>query len=251
MKRCLILIGNEGSPADSSYLPGVRQDIDRYREFFKSDFGGAWEESEIESTNYNWTREGLRNKLLLLRMNGLDYALIVFAGHGFAERNGNIYFELSPNQEVSLTEIESWLPYQKMLMIADSCQGYIEESLSRSLTESIRTFSSGGQFIDSRDTKRRRYNSRINQMVDKTKVFVSAVSVGECAEDTSKGGLYSRTLMDTAELIIDRFDGSRKDWLICDIHSFAAEEVEKKSNNCQHPRLIIAGGDIYPPFLIL
>ena len=110
MKRCLILIGNEGVPTDGNFLPGVKPDIDRYLAFFKSDFGGAWEDTEIETLNYGWTVAGLRSTLLLRRMSGgLDYALIVFAGHGYAERNGEVYFELSSNQEVSLSDIKSWL----------------------------------------------------------------------------------------------------------------------------------------------
>lgn len=57
---------------------------------------------------------------------GLDYAMIVFSGHGYAERDGEPMFELSENEVISLSGICSFLPAQKMLMIADSCQGIIK-----------------------------------------------------------------------------------------------------------------------------
>lgn len=251
MKRCLILIGNEGALAKGNYLPGVKQDIERYRVFFKSDFGGAWEDTEIETNNYGWTRAGLFNNLLFRRINGgLDYALIVFAGHGYAERNGDVYFELSPNQEVSLSDIKSWFPYQKMLMIADSCQGYSEEPLLRSLTENLRTFSMGGRICDSRNEKRNRYNYLIDRMQANAKFFVSAVSPGECAADTSKGGLYSRTLMDFTENTIESARG-REDITIDRLHEKAKVSVIKKTHDQQHPRIYVTRGSAYPPFLIL
>lgn len=251
MNRCLILIGNEGSPAEGNYLTGVKQDIERYREFFKSDFGGSWEDCEIETRNFDWTRIDLYNTLLLRRENGsLDYALIVFAGHGYVERNGEIYFELSREQEVSLSDIVSWLPDQKMLMIADSCQGYLSEMLLRSLNESIRTFSAGGRISDSRNGKRFRYNRLIDMMQARSKAFVSAVSTGECAADTSKGGLYSRTLMDFTENIIERVPG-RIDLTIDILHKETREMVIRKSHGQQHPSLRLYGGGNYPPFLIL
>lgn len=181
----------------------------------------------------------------------MDYALIVFAGHGYAERNGEVYFELSSNQEVSLSDIKSWLPCQKMLMIADSCQGYLDEPFLRTLTESIRTFSAGGRMMNSRVANRDRYNKRIDRMARSSKAFVSAVSPGEYAQDTSNGGLYSRTLMDLAENLIERLDGTGQDCMINVLHGMASEEVAKKSGGRQHPRLNFDGGSEYPPFLIL
>ena len=111
-------------------LPGVRRDVNSYLSYFKSDIGGAWEDSEIVDKNYNWSCLGLSAELLNRRMDrdGLDYALIVFAGHGYAERNGEIYFELSNEEILSLTTLKSFLTTQKVLLIADSCQCYIEDS---------------------------------------------------------------------------------------------------------------------------
>lgn len=250
MRRCLILIGNEGERNTNSFLPGVSQDIDRYKAFFRSDFGGAWEESEIDSQIYEWTAAGLLHTLYSRRLDGLDYALIVFAGHGYAERNGEVYFELSPGHEISLSDIKFQLSEQRMLMIADSCQGYLEEPLSKSLNESIRIFSDSRVYRPSRTELRRRYDLLIESMHGREKAFASAVSPGECAHDTSKGGLYSRTLMDLAEKIIETVPGPNN-ILMDTIHSEVANEVYRKSSGQQHPTLTLERGYTFPPFIVL
>lgn len=125
MKRCLIIIGNQGTPSKGNYLPGVSRDVNNYLSFFKSDNGGAWEDDEIIPKVYDWTSWGLYVNILQRRLNGLDYAIIVFTGHGYALKNGETYFELSEGHDVSLSTIKSWFPTQKVLMIADSCQSFV------------------------------------------------------------------------------------------------------------------------------
>ena len=105
MKRCLIIIGNQGTPSKGNFLPGVSRDVNNYLYFFKSDNGGAWENDEIISKVYDWTSAGLYSTIYGRRMGGLDYAVIVFAGHGYALRNGETYFELSDGDDVSLSQI--------------------------------------------------------------------------------------------------------------------------------------------------
>lgn len=250
MKRCLILIGNEGERNSNSFLPGVSQDINRYNAFFRSDFGGAWENSEIENRNFGWTAAGLRHTLCLRKLDRLDYALLVFAGHGYAERNGEVYFELSPGHEISLSDIKSLLSEQKMLMIADSCQGYLDAEFSKPLTESIRVFSEGGRIHDSRNTMRDRYNLHIERMHGREKAFASAVSLGECAKDTSIGGLYSRNLLDLAELAIESVPGSGIIPMNT-IHSDVRERVSRITHYEQNPNLTLDMGENYPPFVVL
>ena len=250
MKRCLILIGNEGERNSNSFLPGVSQDINRYNVFFRSDFGGAWEDSEIESRNFGWTAAGLRHTLCSRRLDGLDYALLVFAGHGYAERNGEVYFELSPGHEISLSNIKSLLSNQKMLMIADSCQVYLDEEFSKPLTESIRVFSEGGRIHDSRNSMKDRYNLYIDRMHSREKAFASAVSLGESAQDTSIGGLYSRNLLDLAEQAIESVPESGIIPMNT-IHSDVREIVSGFTHNRQNPNLTLDMGDDYPPFVVL
>lgn len=257
MKRCLIIIGNQGSPSKGNYLPGVSRDVDNYLAFFKSDNGGAWENDEIISKCYDWTLSSLRTSIFCRRMEGLDYAVIVFAGHGYALRNGETYFELSDGNDVSLSTIKSWFPTQKVLMIADSCQCFV--NLYREggiLNEAI----AQRQFSRHREYLRNLYNRHIESVPTNAFTFASAVSPGEGANDTSKGGLYSYNLLNFAKACID--DSKNRECVlpIDVIHLVAKEKVVNISNSKQHPKLTMTlGSNTYdlekysftcPPFLV-
>lgn len=195
MKRCLIIIGNQGTPNKGNFLPGVSRDVNNYLSFFKSDNGGAWENDEIVQEVYDWTSAGLNSTIYRRRMEGLDYAVIVFAGHGYALRNGETYFEFSDGDDVSLSTIKSWFPAQKVLMIADSCQCFINLYREGGI---LREALAQRQFSQRRDYLRNLYNSHIGSVPTGAFTFASAVSSGESANDTSKGGLYSYNLLNVA-----------------------------------------------------
>ena len=257
MKRCLIIIVNQGSPHQGNYLPGVSRDMNNYLSFFKSDNGGAWEENEIVSKKYDWTREGLSSTILLRRMDGLEYAVVVFAGHGYAQKNGEAYFELSDGNDVSLSTIKSWFPHQKVLMIADSCQCFV--NLYREggiLNEAL----AQKHFSFRRDYLRNLYNNRIESVPTNAFTFASAVSPGEAANDTSKGGLYSYNLLNFANDCVNNPRIGEGIIPIDAIHAETKTNVMIKSDNKQHPKLtMMLGSDTYdselyslvfPPFVV-
>lgn len=257
MKRCLIIIGNQGIPSKGNFLPGVSRDVNNYLFFFKSDNGGAWENDEIISKVYDWTSAGLYSTIYGKRMEGLDYAVIVFAGHGYALRNGETYFELSDGDDVSLSTIKSWFPAQKVLMIADSCQYFV--NLHREggiLSEAL----AQRQFSQHRNHLRNLYNSHIGSVPTGAFTFASAVSPGESANDTSNGGLYSYNLLNVANDRINNTNIGRSVIPINVIHNAAKANVLKKSNNNQHPKLTMTLHSVvydseqcslvFPPFLV-
>lgn len=257
MKRCLIIIGNQGTPSKGNFLPGVSRDVNNYLSFFKSNNGGAWENNEIIPKVYDWTSAGLYSTIYGRRMEGLDYAVIVFAGHGYALRNGETYFELSDGNDVSLSTIKSWFPTQKVLMIADSCQSFV--NLYREggiLNEAF----AQRQFSQHRNYLRNLYNSRIESVPTNAFTFASAVSPGEGANDTSKGGLYSYNLLNIANDCVNNTNIGGSVIPIDAIHAVAKANVMKKSNNNQHPQLTMTlNSRIYdseqyslafPPFLV-
>ena len=257
MKRCLIIIGNQGTPSKGNYLPGVSRDVNNYLSFFKSDNGGAWEDDEIIPKVYDWTSWGLYLNILQRRLNGLDYAIIVFTGHGYALKNGETYFELSEGHDVSLSTIKSWFPTQKVLMIADSCQSFV--NLYREggiLGEALIQKS----FSSRRDYLRNLYNNHIESVPQKAFIFASAVSPGEGANDSSKGGLYSYNMLSMANSIINNTVLSKSVWSIDIIHNMAKTNVEKGRDGQQHPKLTMTltsgtyDSELYsltfPPFFV-
>lgn len=257
MKRCLIIIGNQGIPSKGNFLPGVSRDVNNYLSFFKSDNGGAWENNEIIPKVYDWTPLALRTAIDRRKVERLDYAVIVFAGHGYALKNGDTYFELSDGNDVSLSTIKSWFPNQKVLMIADSCQSFV--NLYREggiLSEAL----AQRPFSQHRDYLRNLYNSRIESVPTGAFTFASAVSPGESANDTSKGGLYSYNLLNIANDCVNNTHIGESVIPIDAIHTVAKANVMKESNNNQHPKLTMIFNSrvydseqyslVFPPFLV-
>lgn len=248
MKRKLIIIGNQGSIYENNYLPGVKKDVDNYLNFFGSANGGAWDDNEIVNRKFGWRVSLLRNLAMTLRMDGLDYVLVVFTGHGYAERNGDPYFELSSGEEISLSSLLNLFPYQKMLLIADSCQGYLSEELHKSLNE-VLAFAHGGSY-HSRAEMKERYNRLILNMNNRQKVMAAAASPGEYARDSSKGGYYSRSLLSAAEYLKNRSSRPAV-YTIEQVHSIAASEVSRETRSRQNPKLYPENIIDYPPFLVV
>lgn len=144
--------------AMKDYLPGVQHDRAGYQSIFRSCYGGAWEDDEIKCPEINgMTRNHLLNYINNVeRERHVDYWLIVFCGHGGADRNGMTYFQLSPNDNAILVnEIEKKVANSRLLLIADSCRA-------------LPMFESGGSilrmipFSDSMDTPN--YRIRCSQM---------------------------------------------------------------------------------------
>lgn len=225
-------------------------DVNNYLSFFKSANGGAWDDTEIVPKHFDWTVLGLSSEIYSRRMDGLDYVLIVFAGHGYAIRGGTPYFELSENEDVSLETIRSWFPAQKVMMIADSCQCYIN-LLAEGGRLQDRTFS---QHHDSnqRELFRKAYNKQIEDVSYHAFTFVSSVSSGEAANDTSLGGLYSKSLLDISQSIIRQSQLSfNKVYDIKQIHNLASEAVSKKTGGKQNPYIHTTSVTVYPPFIVV
>ena len=77
MKRRAILIESSNVTGHDD-LPGARVDVTNWRNFLKSDLGGAWEDSEIVTLRKPASQE------VDLQLNaGADgYCLVAYSGHG-------------------------------------------------------------------------------------------------------------------------------------------------------------------------
>jgi hypothetical protein len=77
MIRRAILI-ESSNVAGQTELPGARIDVRKWREFLKSDLGGAWTDDEITTLNKPWPSQ-VQTALTL----GPDcYCFVAFSGHG-------------------------------------------------------------------------------------------------------------------------------------------------------------------------
>lgn len=128
MKRKALIIG---SSPDNDPLWGVKRDVDSWKNYLVSIAGGAWDESsELEVLEEPTVDELLKAKAA---MEGADFGLIVFIGHGYVEDdsmgNPETFFILNDDEVISERKVNPRTPW--FLSVMDCCRKYeqIEESV--------------------------------------------------------------------------------------------------------------------------
>lgn len=240
MRRKIIIIGNKGSVENR--LPGVGIDMQNYYDFFRSDEGGAWEEGEITTCNTNLSKESL-HLLILSMINTIDYFIIVFVGHGYANDDGLTNIELSPGNECQLCDIKQWLNNKNYLIILDSCRVIWHAREGGQLNEQ-RLFSSSIVDTEYRKQCKASYNNALEGLEEETHIVAYSTSLGQSANDTSEGGLYSKELLRTTKEIIEKeknkieeMGNTSKLLSFRLIHEHVADAIRKETNNEQNPVL--------------
>lgn len=150
MKRKILLIGNPGMQG-INYSPSVFPVLKRYKEFFKSEVGGFWYDSEIieEPKGYDNNSEVTWLACQLRELNSeIDYSIIIFVGHG-GSYLGEDKVQLSKGEVLPLSCL---LPPQgfenrvKRTIIVDACRSLIGGTREQLLLES-RSFSGEGKLM--------------------------------------------------------------------------------------------------------
>lgn len=224
MKRKALLIGNTNG------LQGVKVDLSKFQRFLKSCAGGAWYDSEISIF------EDVEKKYLLQEIEGLrkqnfDYVVVVFSGHGGQGRE--TLLELNSQGEMlfesSLRKIAS-----RQLNIYDCCRAY-PQSLLDSLSQEAALSAS---LRESVDDIRKRYDGRIMQAVPQQALLYSC-SIGQVSYDTSDGGVYLTSLLESAQ----KFADGESFKLVGQAHQDAIALIKAKSheneNEVQTPEAVL------------
>jgi hypothetical protein len=187
MEKRILIIGNtEG-------LPGVKVDVENYKTFFKSSYGGDWSDNEIIE-KINKPKSELITSLSDLKSKSLNYLIVIFSGHGGQKRE--TVLELNSKGE-SINESDLKNIALRQLNIFDCCRAYPESLTKGFLNEmKARSFS----ITNTRD----RYEKRIME-ASHQQINLYACTVGEFAHDTSKGGAYSKNLLSCASEVKDEF----------------------------------------------
>jgi hypothetical protein len=186
MNRLALLIYCDNT--ESGELVGPPHDNLNYRQFLKSNLGGAWHEDEIIS---------LRNPssadvayYIYSSFEGIDYAFTLFSGHGFinVDHNNLQYIELK-DKDVSILNLRNKCP--KQTLIVDACRGYfspLKKALENLLLDSYRGFS-GDSF-----STRNIFDDAVMR-ADQGWTTLYAASENQTALDTSNGGAYLLSLI--------------------------------------------------------
>lgn len=188
MKRNALLI----ECSDSCYgdLPGASQDVENYRRYLLSAIGGAWTSSEIQTIS-NPSTKSLREAIAGLR--SADYSLVTFSGHGYHVQGKDVseskiclkdkgdemfVYELNPGND-------------RCLLICDSCRNIhvIEETRA-----SIMKFAA--ELTTNSIRSRQLFESAVGQ-AEKGLIRIFGCNLGESADESSAGGLFSKNLVET------------------------------------------------------
>lgn len=223
MKKIAIIIKSEAND-----LPGVVHDEINFWKFLKSPYGGEWHDSEFYTIStppaYRYSNAYLSSELEKIRNGGLEYAIVLYSGHGGINKEQE--FVIYPNNGLNVkAEILCGLA-QKQLTIFDCCREIdkkpemIKEAATASRSKCLST--------------RSLYEQLIHKAMPQQN-FLFACGVDECAQDTSNGALYFGALLNSAKTYTDP-----KRWkTVKEAHDLAAAYVRLRSFDQQHPDCLI------------
>ena len=250
MNKRLLIITNDGGKKD--FLPGVELDREGYLNYFRSCYGGAWDENEIicPVTNKMSRKELFDYIENEEKQSHVDYWLIVFCGHGGADREGRTFLELSPEDTPVFTEeIESAVGNSRLLLIADSCRVLPMMESGGRIPRTI-MFSDSTQMSHYRNKCRNQYNEQISSTPNDVHTIGYAAQLGQYANelDNGEGGQYSQALLGCAKRQIATeimrrddpnyvFEGETASFSF--VHECAKTTVKLKTNGKQIPHIKI------------
>lgn len=214
MKKRVLIIGNNNG------LPGVKVDMENYKKFFKSNYGGEWNDGEIIE-KLNSSKADIEWEITLLKIMKLDYLIVIFSGHGGQMRETML--ELNDKGEL-ISESELREISIRQLNIYDCCRCYpqtVLESVRNEMT--LKLYSYQGT--------RAKFEKRIMEAIPQ-QVSLYACSKGEYANDTSKGGAYSKNLISCSVSTTSEYT------LVGSAHDTASILTTAEFNK-QHPESII------------
>ena len=136
MQRKLLLLCNPGYEEYRNYVPQTYDIIKAYKQYFKSAFGGVWQDDEIDEMPDSLYGMGQNCWLAkkIEQYDKLDYSMIVFIGHGGAYDKLD-FIQLSGGKAFAIKDLYRNENTIKRTIIIDSCRSYIEPDILKLLLE--------------------------------------------------------------------------------------------------------------------
>lgn len=190
IKRQAILIG---APSVNPELPGVRKDIDDFKNFLLSDKGGAWKLHEI-TTLIDQSHFVVKSHIDLAQ--SADYAFILCAGHGEHRVGRNIdetVMYLNEKDTISINEVNP--KNRRHLVIVDTCRVLvkIKELAMEALAKSELRMDFSEAYIDYRKV----FDDAILN-TSEGRIVAYSCDINQAAGDDGSGGVFTQALLSTA-----------------------------------------------------
>ncbi|PZR18283.1 MAG: hypothetical protein DI539_16290 [Flavobacterium psychrophilum] len=228
--RKAVLIGCPGKR--STFLRGVKKDLQQMSRFLQSNKGGAWKRDEIILLDNPSVHETVNIIQALLA----DYLLIYFSGHGYTDI-------LSNNRMISLRDgnIPDWQLLNespRQLVLVDACRNYLAPGLSGipAFEDSIDHFEGAPAY---------ELFSECIAMSPHGSLIVHATQEGKYSYDSPNGGYFTQALMHVSTRM-----NTDTDYSPCSIKSILAHvpKVLKSMGNTQTPVISYTSGVLRVPF---
>ena len=217
MKRIALIIGSAGLPEE--FLLGVKVDVENYQNFLLSPVGGLWYKEEI-IVLLDEDVDEVYEVIEKIKDDKPHFAFVVFTGHGYYDNEEGERVLMLEDGELCESDLRGLAPRE--LLIIDTCAGMEEEIYKEEAVEGlIKT----AELINYRKI----YEDAIKGCLPQ-EIILYASSPGEYSEDTPRGGLFSKTLLEVAY-------NNNKFKILSALMAWklAAENVKKLSNGRQNP----------------
>jgi hypothetical protein len=206
-------------------------DLARYLAFLESDHGGAWEREEITV----FRSPSLRKvEATIGARSDIDFSLVVFAGHGHHDGDETSVW-VNDHESCSVSALNTFA--RRQMIIVDACR----TPLRGELFEKRADF--GGEVgwppdFEYRASCRALYDEAIRG-AEMGQSIAYASSPGEAAGDTSRGGRFSRSLLDVSEQWSRSAERGGRATLVLDVPSAVShvQQIFRRNRYPQTPQL--------------
>jgi len=246
VKRKALVIGNPGEPGAENYCDGVNRDCENYPGFLTRPLGGAWERREVEVLVRPTV---VQVRAALSGLKAVDYAMVIFAGHGYSTSRGDTILELRRGEEIDSSDLRAGA--SKQTLVLDCCRKVARELVMKHLVEAMEKRAA----VFNRTDCRKFYDAQIERCAAGISVMWGCTVGEEAGDDPRNGGYYARGLLEGA---VAWADGSNVDTSnsverlsIVRAHELAAERVKRLSGGRQNPIIEKPRTDKYFPFAII
>ncbi len=192
MERFILFLTNNETTSDAGEAM-ITKTISNYKSYFKSSYGGWWDESEI--FHIEQAEEGylLEN---LLGLNQYPYSIIIFCGPTRKTKK-DIYLQINPNFEISAQKLNEGV--HKRILLIDDCVSGVTNTYNQKLKK-LNLFEESlyGLMLNTIECKRLLAHKNLKESPNHTIVIYAA----NTPSSDQVGSYYAAFLLKSARLMI-------------------------------------------------
>jgi hypothetical protein len=246
MKRYALIIGYAGEPGAKDFLEGVDSDIEGWKTLLSSPNGGAWRADEIKIMRAP-TSAAVSAELTMSK-GKVDYALMVFTGHGaYSSLKSDTLLQLNKSETFESKKLDV---ATRQTVVLDCCRKDVDQKVQKSLVmDSVQILARTG--FPNPQQARAAFDVAVKGC-EPGIIVLNACNIGEYSYDDEfgRGGRYTFALLDTATKW--RYPGSLSAnkyaaFTVPEAHSKATDALAKDTRYAQNPKISKPrSGDYFP-----